>query len=293
MKRTICIVLTLILCFSISAPAFAARQSDTITESIVLSDTTRMEMTKHRNISTVSTTARPSDPQAFEVTLYENNEIVRKINGAYGQDELVVEHNQNGEIISTETLLVSSRITRIESTSIVPENLSVARASKLLGYMTCAYSEPLDEKVQFRVHGELVRTNDEAYQLKTKAGDTVDVVATVISVLLGDWLSIKAAASLAMQIAAAAGILVVDNIIKGALVETLAVEANYYSLWAYNLTLKDYCDGVEGVSRRVTTKGKYYDEVFYEGYTFDNWKEEGLAYYFWYQFYDYSFPGLA
>ena len=159
--------------------------------------------------------------------------------------------------------------------------------------MVCEYSEVLDEIVTFHVYSELINSHEEIYMVNGFAGDSVNILASALASAFGAWVSFAITSNIIVAIVIGVGGTIIGGAISNAISEPVNVEASSYSLSAYNTSLAEYCDGIVGTARHVTTDGDYYDEWFYEGFTPYNWEDEDLGYYFWYQFYDYSFPGIS
>lgn len=293
MKKATCIILMITLCLNLSFPVFATQAISDET-SITVSDTVRIDV-KTFSSPAGSTRSATSSNTNFEIRQYNDDELMQIVTGSFGGAHLIVTEYENNEIVSQETILVSSRVnhhsTLFTWTESIGQPYSIAAASSL-GYMICNYSEVLDEGVIFHVYSELTDTRTDDYVVNGYVGDTISVLAASLGAYLGSFIPATSLIALVEIVAVGKGVEIVGGAIADLLTIEVEVIESYYDLYARNLSLGTYSDSFEGVARRVTEAGDYYDEWYYEGFTPYNWESESLGYVFWYQFYDYSFPGI-
>ena len=120
MRKFLAIVLTLAMVTSLMTPAMAAElesNDQSSTMSFATSSTGRMEITysgeeKQTNANEVSD---KENSYSFEIKQFEGNEIVQTVTGSYGGDRIIVTDYKDGEVVKTESIMVSDRVIKQES----------------------------------------------------------------------------------------------------------------------------------------------------------------------------------
>lgn len=289
-KKTLNIV-SIILVFSIfvslTAPAYSAYAPDTESVSIITSNTGRTDISVQYGINTHN---NETQQNKFTLKHYENDILTQIVCGEFGGDYLTVIDYSNGKIINQNTIQVTDIVTKTNSTheryslesTIAASSNSVGSLIGHITYNTYYTSNGLQPSQRISVYYKEGRSNYEAYTINGRETDTLEVIAgAIFSLIFSHWLTaITEAYVVARSVVSGLGGSIVGKAIGIVFSEDVAVETNYSTLTGYHNPNR-YTAGYQGIKRHVITNGPYYDKVFYEEYTSDNWKNNTLAYWFW------------
>ena len=295
MRKFLAIVLTLAMVTSLMTPAMAAElesSDQSSTMSFATSSTGWMEITcsgeeKQTNANEVSD---KENSYPFEIKQFEGNEIVQTVTGSCGGDRIIVTDYKDGEVVKTESIMVSDRVKQESLAS--DENVDFGKADinatsvgTKIGTITYNKSSITNIEEKIAVYSKLTNRDNEAYTINGKKSDTLAVItgliASVVSVFVSGGLSIPK--QIAVAIISSAGGSVAGGAIGVVFTEEVAVNASYYTMKGYHARSNKYSSAYTGIARQVLTKkSKSYNKWFYEGFTPQNWKSgDNLAICLW------------
>lgn len=292
MKKIFSLVLCLIMLVSTSIPAMAAPSNvDSKTVKFTTSNTGYLEITYNNNH--ISKSNETDQIESFIIKQFEYNNLVQTVEGKPGGSELIVTDWKDDKIVSSKTVQVSDIITKNTNTNSL-QPLATTSVGSQIGYITYKLTTNATTSERIRVYSDLTDSDDESYTIRGKETDTlatiVGAIASVISLFIP---AATVPRQIAIAIISAFGGSIAGGAIGVAFSESVSVHAEHYTLTGYDYSTNRYTQGYEGIKRRVQTKkSSSYNEVFYDGFTPDNWKDNALAYWFWCDLFGDPYPGV-
>lgn len=289
MRKIIGLLMSFILLFTFSVPAFAADNEEVQSETIIhLSDDSYMEIVSSLN----EDTRVQNNDTTFLIREYKHDELVHTVEGSFGGEKLICVDYKGGQEVNRKIINIADRVTVSKSNS----ECSVLRGSygSVLGHII--YNKDIGNNTpgeDITVYSKVTNQDYESYTINGAVADTIsDISGIILSVLSAFIPSANVATSIAIAIVSAFGGNVAGGAIGVAFTEEVAVDATYYTLTGYHASSKYYTPGYKGVERLVKTKkSSAYNKWFYEGYTPSNWKKgDDLASVLWSAVFGRPFP---
>lgn len=278
MKKAIASILACVfLLCTFSFPALADTNVATGTNEVILSDTSRIELTYLSNGGTRSS----STGNGFIVRQYEGDQVVQEVTGYVGGPTIQIVDYNNGNVVKQTTRNVADIVTKT-SVSVPSDSFTRAASSygDYLGRIIYNKASGSNEEREITVYSKVTKHDLESYRIHALATDSINaivgaLVGAGLGLILGPEIGIPA---LVASIVTSLGGSAAGTVVGIAIDDSVAVDATYYTLTGYYAPTNYYSPGYEGVARLVKTEySSAYNQWFYEGYTPHNWKDGPLA----------------
>jgi hypothetical protein len=260
-KKMMSLALALVMCFTLSVPAFAA--SDVVNDSVLIYECGDV---------TIYSLEKPNGD--VELSQYESNELVQRDTINSNRTGVVVrEFFKNGTAIGSDILHVNDYIAISESPVQMP---ALQRANTLAG--TINYRATYNTGYVYygaRCQYNTINVGQTTYTINQNGGAFVDLVSLVVGAIsLPSFLASEFVQALLVGL----GISVASGAIKGQVSDTVAcIETVYNWTWTDTTNSSNY-EMVSGARYYVNdTKSAVKGKNYYDGFVPQDWGTSSFA----------------
>ncbi len=283
MKKVLSLLLCMCMLVSFSTPVATAKAEEAKPYSVKLGEN-RMEIAFQEK----------NESKEFTIVYFEKEEIRQIVSGRVGGDALSVKNYEKGKIRNTESIKISDHIIKKE-TVIYGNKEEPMRANPgtLIGHMVYNPDFYTNEVIDMKVFSKYLYSDNESYVINADASYTLAMVVGVVATILGYFMGFPEQYELVCDIVLAVGGSIAGGAIGQIVSESVSVRAFHYTMTGQNTNTGEYTSGITGAARKVQTQtSAHYNQWFYEEATPNNWRNDALAYFFWCDLFNSSYPGV-